>query len=80
MNGLHILAEFHAWPELDSVTLYLYVCNHSQDNRAAAQTAYGALRAEFKPGRRIRRDVLRGDVDPDVRDASDIHGLSERKP
>ena len=70
----------HTWPELEPVTLDLNVCNYSQDNRAAAQTAYGALRAEFKPERVVRRDALRGDVDSDVRDSRDMPGLSGRKP
>ena len=83
-TGALVLAEshlaIHTWPELDSVTLDLYVCNHSQDNRAAAETAYGALRAEFKPKRIIRRDVFRGGIDSDVPDSADVHVLAERKP
>jgi len=67
-TGALVLAEshlaIHTWPELDSVTLDLYVCNYSQDNRAAAETAYDALRTGFKPGRIMRRDVARGDPDP----------------
>jgi S-adenosylmethionine decarboxylase proenzyme len=66
-TGALILAEshlaIHTWPELNSVTLDLYVCNYSQDNRAAAEAAYTALRTEFKPGRIMRRDIARGDVD-----------------
>lgn len=67
-TGALVLAEshlaIHTWPELDSVTLDLYVCNYSQDNRAAAEIAYGALRNEFLPQRVTRRDVVRGDPDP----------------
>ena len=66
-TGALVLAEshlaIHTWPELDSATLDLYVCNHSQDNRAAAETAYSSLRNEFKPQRIMRRDVFRGDFD-----------------
>lgn len=83
-TGALVLAEshlaIHTWPELDAVTLDLYVCNYSQDNRAAAEAAYGALRTEFRPRHMIRRDVLRGDVDsnmPDIGD-SDIHPGRER--
>jgi S-adenosylmethionine decarboxylase proenzyme len=40
-TGALVLAEshlaVHTWPELDAVTLDLYVCNHSRDNRAAAE-------------------------------------------
>ena len=83
-TGALVLAEshlaVHTWPELDSVTLDLYVCNHSQDNRAAAETAYGALRAEFKPKRAIRRDVFRGGIDADVPRSGDIAILSEGQP
>jgi S-adenosylmethionine/arginine decarboxylase-like enzyme len=46
------------------VTLDLYVCNYSQDNRAAAEAAYEALRAEFKPQRVVRHDVKRGAIQP----------------
>lgn len=67
-TGALVLAEshlaIHTWPELDAVTLDLYVCNYSQDNRAAAEAAYDALRNELKPGRVARRDVVRGHVDP----------------
>jgi S-adenosylmethionine decarboxylase proenzyme len=67
-TGALVLAEshlaIHTWPELDAVTLDLYVCNYSQDNRAAAETAYDALCADLKPGRVVRRDVARGNPDP----------------
>lgn len=63
-TGAVVLAEshlaVHTWPEDDAVTLDLYVCNHSRDNRAAAEAAYAALRAAFAPGREVRRDVRRG--------------------
>ena len=67
-TGALVLAEshlaIHTWPELESVTLDLYVCNYSQDNRAAAEAAYDALRTGFQPERVVRRDVVRGDPDP----------------
>jgi S-adenosylmethionine decarboxylase proenzyme len=63
-TGAVVLAEshlaVHTWPELAAVTLDLYVCNFSQDNRAAAEAAYAALTAAFAPGRRVRRDIVRG--------------------
>jgi len=75
-TGALVLAEshlaIHTWPELNSVTFDLYVCNYSQDNRAAAETAYSALRTEFKPMRIVRRDVTRGSLDPDHPDSGGI--------
>jgi S-adenosylmethionine decarboxylase proenzyme len=66
-TGALVLAEshlaIHTWPEVDSVTLDLYVCNYSQNNRVAAESAYSALRAELRPRRIVRRDVARGDTD-----------------
>ena len=66
-TGAVVLAEshlaVHPWPELDAVTFDLYVCNYSQDNRAAAEAAYRSLAAAFLPGRIVRRDVTRGAVD-----------------
>jgi spermidine synthase/S-adenosylmethionine decarboxylase len=65
-TGAVVLAEshlaVHTWPELDAVTFDLYVCNYSQDNRAAAEAAYRSLAAAFLPGRIVRRDVTRGSV------------------
>jgi len=65
-TGAVVLAEshlaVHTWPELDAVTFDLYVCNYSQDNRAAAEAAYRSLTAAFQPGRIVRRDVARGSV------------------
>ena len=66
-TGALVLAEshlaIHTWPELDSVTLDLYVCNFSQDNRVAAETAYEALRRDLQPTRIVRRNVARGGID-----------------
>ena len=65
-TGAVVLAEshlaVHTWPELDAVTFDLYVCNYSQDNRAAAEAAYRSLAAAFLPGSIVRRDVTRGSV------------------
>lgn len=63
-TGALVLAEshlaIHTWPELDSATFDLYVCNHSRDNRAAAEAAYSLLCAELQPARIVRRDIFRG--------------------
>jgi S-adenosylmethionine decarboxylase len=54
-TGALVLAEshlaIHTWPELDAVTLDLYVCNHSQDNRAAAEAAYARWRNSSRNAR-----------------------------
>ncbi|WP_310451355.1 adenosylmethionine decarboxylase [Sulfuritalea sp.] len=68
-TGALVLAEshlaIHTWPELDAATCDLYVCNYSQDNRAAAELAYGVLCAELQPERIVRRDVVRGNPEQD---------------
>jgi S-adenosylmethionine decarboxylase proenzyme len=63
-TGAVVLAEshlaVHTWPEQAGVTLDIYVCNFSRDNRAGAETAYASLRGAFQPERIIRRDIERG--------------------
>ena len=63
-TGAVVLAEshlaIHTWPELAAVTLDLYVCNFSRDNRAAAEAAYRRLLAAFQPRHVMRRDLERG--------------------
>ena len=63
-TGAVILAEshlaVHTWPELNGVTLDLYVCNFSQDNSAAARAACNRLISAFAPERVERRELLRG--------------------
>ena len=67
-TGAVVLAEshlaVHTWPELNAVTLDLYVCNFSQDNSAAARAAFDALIAAFQPLRCERRELLRGQIAP----------------
>lgn len=66
-TGALVLAEshlaIHTWPEMDAVTLDLYVCNYSQDNRAAAEAAFEALRKDLQPARIVRRDIARGEIE-----------------
>ncbi|MBI2306065.1 MAG: adenosylmethionine decarboxylase [Rhodocyclales bacterium] len=63
-TGAVILAEshlaVHTWPELQAVTLDLYVCNFSQDNSAAARAAFDRLLDAFAAADVTRREVLRG--------------------
>ena len=65
-TGVVVLAEshlaVHTWPEIGAVTLDIYVCNYSQDNREAAEAAFGALQSVFRPARVVRRDIDRGDL------------------
>ena len=54
VTGLVLLAEshlaVHTWPELDAVTLDVYVCNFRQDNTSKAQM----LTDNAIPGSRIK--------------------------
>lgn len=63
-TGAVVLAEshlaVHTWPELNSVTLDLYVCNFSRDNSAAARAACACLIAAFAPARCVQRELVRG--------------------
>jgi spermidine synthase/S-adenosylmethionine decarboxylase len=63
-TGAVVLAEshlaIHTWPELNAVTLDIYVCNFSRDNRDAAEAAFAALSGALAPRRIVRRDVARG--------------------
>jgi S-adenosylmethionine decarboxylase len=67
-TGAVVLAEshlaVHTWPELGAVTLDLYVCNFSQDNRRAAEIAFLKLERAFMPAETLRRDVERGAAAP----------------
>lgn len=53
VTGAVVLAEshlaIHTWPEKRYVTLDVYVCNYSQDNRAKAQKLFDRLLAVFAP-------------------------------
>lgn len=63
-TGAVILAEshlaVHTWPELNAVTLDLYVCNFSQDNSVAARSACARLIDAFIPERVEQREIARG--------------------
>ena len=63
-TGAVVLAEshlaVHTWPELDAVTLDLYVCNFSRDNSRAAREACARLIAAFAPERVEQREIQRG--------------------
>lgn len=63
-TGALVLAEshlaVHTWPELGGVTVDLYVCNFSRDNREPARAALDRLLAAFQPARVERQEVIRG--------------------
>lgn len=52
VTGVIVLAEshlsLHTWPESRHVTLDVYVCNHSGDNRDKAQRLFDALMTTFR--------------------------------
>jgi len=62
VTGVVLLAEshlaVHTWPEMDAVTLDVYVCNFGGDNSARAEALLAALVEAFAP-RRIERHALR---------------------
>ncbi len=66
ITGVVLLAEshlaIHTWPEMNAVTLDIYVCNFSGDNRRAAEALMQALLAAFGPGHVERHSLQRGDA------------------
>ncbi len=63
VTGTVVLAEshlaIHTWPELQSVTLDVYVCNYTQDNGPKAQQVVDAFMALYAPEEHVRHDVPR---------------------
>lgn len=63
VTGAVVLAEshlaIHTWPELNSVTLDVYVCNFSQDNGVKARAVMDAFMTLFAPEDYVRHDVPR---------------------
>jgi S-adenosylmethionine decarboxylase len=66
VTGVVLLAEshlaIHTWPEMNAVTLDIYVCNFSGDNRRPAEALMQALLAAFQPGHVERHSLQRGSV------------------
>lgn len=50
----------HTWPEICAVTLDVYVCNMSTDNRPQARDLLARLEALFQPLRVSRQELTRG--------------------
>jgi spermidine synthase len=63
VTGCVVLAEshlaIHTWPEMNAVTLDVYVCNYTQDNSAKAQRVLDDAMRLFKPQDYVRHDVPR---------------------
>lgn len=64
VTGTVVLAEshlaVHTWPEIDCVTLDVYVCNFSGDNSGRAQALFAHVIAAFAPARLEKSEVARG--------------------
>ncbi len=63
VTGTVVLAEshlaIHTWPELQSVTLDVYVCNYTQDNSAKARQVVTDLMDLYRPEEHVQHDVPR---------------------
>ncbi len=91
VTGLVLLAEshlaIHTWPELNAVTLDVYVCNFRDDNSSKAEALTGALITLFAANNVNRNSLLRGAsaarpgpltlewLTPDI-----AHGFTTRRP
>lgn len=68
VTGAVLLAEshlaIHTWPEHNSVTLDVYVCNFSTDNSAKAEGLLAALLLAFEPAQTNTQRIMRGSADP----------------
>ena len=66
-TGAVVLAEshlaVHTWPELEAVTLDVYVCNYGADNSAKAEALLASLVEAFEPASVHRQTLRRGAVD-----------------
>lgn len=95
VTGLVLLAEshlaVHTWPELNAVTLDVYVCNFREDNTTKAQALTDSLVSLFAPQRSNRNSLQRGVPNsPDSPDTNQltfewltpdiVHGFATRRP
>lgn len=71
VTGSLVLAEshlnIHSWPELNALSLDIYVCNWSTDNRPQAYALYRALRRQLLPARAQVRRLYRGALADGIR-------------
>ena len=63
VTGMIVLAEshmsLHTWPEKKYVTLDVYVCSYTQDNREKAKNLFTALEDLFKPTNKNYKEIDR---------------------
>ncbi len=63
VTGMVVLAEshmsIHTWPEKNYVTVDVYVCSYTQDNRPRARQLYQSLLDTFQPERENSHSVER---------------------
>lgn len=73
-TGAVVLAEshlaVHTWPELRAVTLDIYICNVSQDNRERVQALYNSLYVAFQPRQVQKQTLQRGNLNQPFGSAS----------
>ena len=66
VTGVVLLAEshlaVHTWPELQAVTLDVYVCNLGRDNSARAEALMASLQACFEAAQVQTQRLWRGDA------------------
>ncbi len=64
VTGTVLLAEshiaIHTWPETNSVTLDVYVCNYSQENSRRAETLFAQVVDLLQPREKITNRLQRG--------------------
>jgi len=64
VTGAVVLAEshvtIHTWPEINGVSLDVYVCNFSADNSAAARHLFARLIEAFQPEIKAVEELERG--------------------
>ena len=52
----------HTWPEVNAVTLDVYVCNFGGDHSAKADTLMRQLIERFEPERAVQKRLTRGEA------------------
>lgn len=81
VTGVVVLAEshlsLHTWPEAGYVTLDVYVCNYTENNRPKAQKLFDDLLAAFNPATRTCTAWIAPDGRPPARAG---HALRGRAP